>query len=143
MVDTFAPEVFVAKAREALGTPWVHQGRAVPQGLDCVGLLLWTLRELDINHYEPPPYPRRAKWSQFIGYFREHLLETPLSLVMPADVLIFRQSVYPCHCGIMTETGDDPKFIHSFLTRKKVVEERYTDQWRAISVTAFRVPGVL
>ncbi len=133
---------FVATARKALGTPWVHQGRVVPHGVDCVGLFLWTLRQHNLNDYEPPPYPRRAKWSQFVGYFREHLTEVPLTDLRKGDVLIFRQQVYPCHCGILTEAGDDPKFIHSYLLRERVVEERYTPAWKTITVTAFRVPGV-
>lgn len=133
---------FVAKAREALGTPWHHQGRVVPIGVDCVGLLLWTLRQLNINHYEPPPYPRTAHWNEFIQYFRAHLKEVPIPEMQPADVLIFRQSVYPCHCGILTQGGDDPRFIHSYLTRKKVVEERLSDFWMPVLVTVFRVPGV-
>lgn len=135
---------FISKMREAAisETPWVHQGRAVPQGVDCVGLLLWGLRELDINYYEPPPYPMRAKWAQFVGYFREHLIEVRLPDIQPADTLIFRQSVYPCHCGIVTEIGDDPHFIHAYRPRGKVVEERYRQDWREITVTAFRVPGV-
>jgi len=143
VTKTVTAAEFVAKAREAIGTPWHHQGRVVPIGVDCVGLLLWTLRQLDINHYEPPPYPRTALWGQFIGYFRNHLIEVPITDLRPGDVLIFRQSVYPCHCGILTEAGADPKFIHSYLTRKKVVEERLTMQWKPVLVTAFRVPGVV
>ena len=133
---------FVAKAREALETPWIHQGRVVPHGLDCVGLLLWTLRQLDINHYEPPAYSRRAKWDQFVGYFRNHLQEVSLTDLRVGDVVIFRQGIYPCHCGIITKLGEDPHFIHAYLPRGRVVEERYTPFWKSITVTAFRVPGV-
>lgn len=133
---------FVDKAREAIGTPWVHQGRVVPHGLDCVGLLLWTLRQTDLNHYEPPPYDERAKWSQFVAYFREHLTDVKLKEIRKADVLIFRQSIYPCHCGILTEDGADPKFIHSYRLRERVVEERYMGVWPRVTVTAFRIPGV-
>ena len=133
---------FVAKAREAMGTPWVHQGRVVPHGLDCIGLILWTLRQLDINHYEPPPYPKNAQWGQFIQYFRAHLIEIPIADIQPGDVLIFRQSIYPCHCGILTEAGDTPRFAHSYLLRKRVVEERLSEFWMPVVVTAFKIPGV-
>lgn len=133
---------FVAKAREALGTPWKHMGRVVPYALDCVGLLLWTLRQTNLNHYEPPAYDESAKWHQFVGFFREHLPEIKLADLRPGDVIIFRQFTFPCHCGILTEAGPDPKFIHSYRLRGQVVEERYTDRWKKVSVTAFRVPGV-
>jgi len=137
---TCTPEEFVETARLALGTPWVHQGRVVPHGVDCIGLFLWDLRQHNINHYEPPPYPMRAKWHQFVGYFRDHLEEVPLPNIRVSDILIFRQAVYPCHCGIVTQLGDDPKFIHAYRPRKMVVEERYAPDWRMSTVTAFRVP---
>ena len=133
---------FVAKAREAMKTPWKHQGRVVPHGVDCIGLILWTLRQTDLNHYEPPPYPKEARWNEFIGYFRANLEEIRLKDLQPADVLIFRQSIYPCHCGILTEAGDVPRFIHSYLLRRRVVEERYSEFWKPITVTAFKIPGV-
>lgn len=135
---------FIATLREAIGTPWHHQGRVVPIGVDCIGLLLWGLRKLKLNDYEPPPYPRTAQWGLFIQYFRAHLIEVSINDLRPGDVLIFRQSVYPCHCAILTEAGDDPKMIHSYLLRRKVVEERFDkDAWRPVLVTAFRVPGVV
>lgn len=139
----YTREEFVAQARKALGTPWVHQGRVVPHGVDCVGLFLWTLRQLGLNDYEPPPYSMRAKWDQFVGCFREHLEEVPIAEMRMSDVAIFRQDIYPCHCGIITELKDDPKFIHAYRPRGMVVEERYTPQWKIITRTAFRVPGVL
>lgn len=136
---TCTPEEFVETARLALGTPWVHQGRLVPHGVDCIGLFLWTLRQRDINHYEPPPYPMRAKWHQFVGYFRDHLEEVRLNDLRVADVLIFRQAIYPCHCGIITQL-EDMKFIHAYRPRGLVVEERYAEDWRKTTVTAFRAP---
>jgi cell wall-associated NlpC family hydrolase len=133
---------FVAKARETLGTKWVHQGRHGVHGLDCVGLLLWTLRQFDITHFEPPPYDRHAEWGRFIGFFRAHLQEIRLKDIRKGDVLVFRQHIFPCHCGIVTEDGSDPKFIHANATRRRVVEERYTPAWTKLTVSAFRVPGV-
>lgn len=133
---------FVAKAREATGTPWVHQGRVVPHGVDCVGLMLWTWRQLGISDYEPPPYPRNAQWGQFVQHFRAHMTEIRIEDIQPSDVIIFRQSVYPCHCGIMTEAGEDPKFIHSYLLRRRVVEERLSQLWKPVMVAAFKNPGV-
>lgn len=132
---------FVAKAREALGTRWVHQGRTL-HGLDCIGLILWDARQFDLNHFEPPPYGRRAEWGKFVGFFRQHTTEVKLVDMQPADCLVFRQSIFPCHCGIVTEVGDDPKFIHSNATRRRVVEERYTRPWRSSTVAVFRIPGV-
>jgi cell wall-associated NlpC family hydrolase len=132
----------IETARRALGTPWVHQGRMAPYGLDCIGLTLWTARQLNISDYEPPAYNRHAEWGLFLSYIRAQMNEIPIAEVGPADMVCFRQQIYPCHCGILTAVGPEAKFIHSYLLRKKVVEERYSDLWRKLTVAAFRFPGV-
>lgn len=131
----------IAKAREAIGTPWVHTGRTL-RGLDCIGLVLWDFRQLGITEYEPPPYPREADWSQFVGYFRANMEEVKLLEAVPGNVLVVRQKMFPCHCGFLASNSDGPTFIHAYAKRKKVVEERYTDAWKKDSVAAFKVPGL-
>ncbi len=135
----------VAKAREATGVRWVHQGRANLKGLDCAGLVLWTGRQLGIKEAfdEPPAYPKDAQWDQFLDYFRSHMDEVRIADMLPGDVPIFRQHIFPCHCGIMTQVGVDPWFIHSFALRKKVVEERYRLEWPGVTRTAFRYRGLV
>jgi cell wall-associated NlpC family hydrolase len=133
----------VATARKALETPWVHQGRLPVVGLDCAGLVLWAAGQNGMRpKNEPPPYPRNAKWDEFVGYFRRELTEIDWRSAREGSVLIFRQHIFPCHCGIMTVAGQDPFFIHSYLLRKRVVEERYTRQWQLSTVAAFDYPGV-
>ena len=39
----------VDKSREYLNTPFHHQGRVKYHGVDCVGLIICTFRELGIN----------------------------------------------------------------------------------------------
>lgn len=140
-----ARELIVPKAREALGTPWKHQHRLVPLGVDCAGLVLWTGRQLGIaeSFEEPPAYPKESQWDGFLQYFRDHMDEIKVSDVLPGDVYIFRQHIFPCHCGIATEIGDDPKFIHAYALRKRVVEERYALEWPGLTRTAFRYRGVV
>ncbi len=133
----------VAKAREAMDTKWVHQGRVVPHGIDCVGLGLWTVWQLGLPVKDADePYPKNAQWEKFIQYFRREMDEISINDMLPGDVPIFRQHIYPCHCGIMTKIGDDPFFIHAYALRRRVVEERYTADWRAVTRTAFRFRGV-
>lgn len=139
---TVTRQDIVDTARKALGTKWRHQGRLVPNGVDCVGLVLWTARQLGLSNYEPPAYQRNAQWNQFVGYFREHMPEVRIADIKIGDVLIFRQNVFPCHCGIVTQVGKDPKFIHSYLMRRKVVEERLTPGWLKLVRNAFEYPGV-
>lgn len=139
----FTRQDIVDTARKALGTPWVHQGRVVPAGVDCAGLILWVLRQHGISNFEPPPYSRNAKWDEFLGFFQRELVEIPISEAREGSVLVFRQFVFPCHCGIITQLGDDPKFIHSYMTRGRVVEERYLKPWPGVTRAAFDYPGVV
>jgi cell wall-associated NlpC family hydrolase len=134
----------VSKAREAAGTPWRHQGRLVPLGVDCGGLVLWTGRQLGLidPNFEPPPYQESAKWDEFLGHFEAHLDRVDRRAPRAGDVLVFRQFIYPCHCGIMTEDGGIPMFIHSYRTRDKVVEEVYMSPWVSLTRAVFRYRGL-
>ncbi len=130
----------VNTARLALGTPWHHQGRHVPMGIDCAGLIIWTgqmLGLLDAN-FKSAPYTKTAQWNEFLMTFRANMDEIHIPDARPGDALIFRQNVFPCHCGIMTEEGDAPRFIHSYIVRHKVTEESYTPTWRGNTRAAFR-----
>lgn len=138
----------IAAARETLGTRWVHQGRPVapPAGsTDCVGVVLYCMRKLGVSDFEPPTYQRSAKWHEFLHYFQDHLQQIDIRDAVPGDVLCFRQEVYPCHCGILTNRAADDlplRFVHGYALRRKVVEEAYTDEWKTLTRAAFRFPGL-
>lgn len=131
----------IAAARFCIGTKWMHQGRKPNVGIDCVGIPLWCGNSLGIFNppYEPPPYQREAHWEEFVGNFQEQCAEKDVREAAPGDILCFRQDKFPCHCGILTADGT---FVHAFLLRKKVVEERYTDQWKRETRAVFSFPGV-
>lgn len=140
-------EEIVAAARSFIDTPWVHQGRLPGRGLDCVGVPVMVGKTLALpafDIYETPPYHEMAKWNEFLGHFRAQLEEIDRRSARPGDVLCFRQFRYPCHCGIMSGPGiaDEPRFVHSYRRRGRVVEEHYTDQWKNLTMAAFRYPGV-
>jgi cell wall-associated NlpC family hydrolase len=133
----------VKKAREALETPWRHQGRLVPAGVDCAGLILWTGRKLGLLDpaFEPPPYGESAKWEEFLSYFEAHMDRGDRRAPKAGEVIVFRQHIYPCHCGIMTADGSSPAFIHSYRLRDKVVEEGYIAPWPILTRAVFRYRG--
>ncbi|MBI1313693.1 hypothetical protein GC176_20565 [bacterium] len=134
----------IEAARSCLGTKWVHQGRVPGQGIDCAGVILYTGKVLGVTDYEPPPYQRNAKWNEFLKHFQLCFEEIQIADVRPGDILVFRQEVFPCHCGIMTDPDEQGnlRFVHSYLIRHKVVEERYSNEWRTLTRAAFRYPGV-
>src|ERR1051326_842486 len=131
------PEQIVDVARECLGANFRHQGRSPITGLDCIGVVLYDARRLNITQYEPPAYQRHAKWHEFLKLFAENLdaVKGPPQI---GDILCFRQEKYPCHCGILT--GE--RFIHAYALRRKVVEELYSPRWRLLTRAVFRYPGV-
>jgi hypothetical protein len=134
----------IAAAEQTIGTPWVHEGRHPKLGLDCIGVVLHTCRATGFSDYEPPPYPRHAQWYQFEKEFARFLIRVPNALARPSDILVFRQEIFPCHCGVMSNprrTGE-PQFIHGYIPRGRVVEEIYTDEWKRKTRAVFRFPGL-
>lgn len=132
----------VDQARKALGTRWVHQRCLPPHACDCVGLITWTNNSLGFPRIEPPPYDKTSQWHIFLPWFRRHGVERRLGQEQIGDVLCFRQTIYPCHCGIITTMGNNPHFIHSFALRKRVVEERFSPEWRRLVVGVFSFRGL-
>jgi cell wall-associated NlpC family hydrolase len=112
--------------------------------VDCAGLVLWTGRELGLldPSFEPPPYQESAKWDEFLRHFEEHMDPVNKRQIKAGDAIVFRQFIYPCHCGILTEEGTKPAFIHSYRMRDKVVEEEYASQWVNTTRAAFRYRGL-
>ena len=96
------PAQIVAAARTHLGAPFRHQGRSA-QGLDCVGLLVLVARALGQPHHDVTGYTRRATGMGFLRHFRDHLDEIAPANALEGDVLVFVESVYPCHTGILSQ----------------------------------------
>lgn len=130
----------VMTAREALGTPWHHQGRSMTRGIDCAGLVICVGQKVGLlpATYKSPPYTKTAQWNAFLLQFRDNMDEIAITDARAGDVVILRQSIFPCHCGILSENGDLPKFIHAYVKRHMVVEEGYTPIWRGLTRAAFR-----
>lgn len=96
---------FVAAARRALGTPWVHQGRIPGRALDCVGLLLASAQAagVDTSAFYIPNYGRLPTRRGLLGFFREHLLPIEPSAMQVGDCVIMSIHGHPMHCAIITD----------------------------------------
>jgi len=135
-------EVVVTEARRWLGVRWVHQGRS-EFGIDCVGLVVAVTKALGIADYDFKGYPREPVATQFVGHFLAGgATRIPIPEAKPADLMIFRDTIYPCHVGIVAAWSDSPTIIHSHAGRRKVVEERMAGDWSKQWVAAFAMPGV-
>jgi cell wall-associated NlpC family hydrolase len=130
-------------ARAYLGAPFRHQGRSV-DGMDCVGLLVLVGRRLGYPHRDITGYSRRATGMGFLQHFHAHLDEIAPRDARVGDVLVFVESVYPCHTGILSAVAgtDVPHLIHAHALRGCVIEEPLIGEWPAKLRFAFRFRGI-
>lgn len=111
-------------AREWVGTPFKHQGRN-KKGLDCAGLIIMVGKEVGLvpEEFNRADYPRRSPYNgAFTKYFDEYLLRV-LRCPREGDVVVLKEPIFPCHCGIVGEREGQLTIIHAYAPRKKVVEE--------------------
>lgn len=132
----------VDEARKWKGVPWRHQGRT-ERGIDCAGLVVCVAKELGLSDFDTTDYQRTAQQHKLLGYFREHMDARPLKDVRPGDVILFRDSAYPCHVAMVGESNGRLSIIHAHAERRVVLEEPLTEHWRGKWVAAFRFKGVV
>lgn len=131
----------VAEARKWIGTPWRHQGRNV-HGIDCVGLVVVVCKGLGISSYDDTGYGRDPDPHKFLPHFQKGgAVRIDPKIMQPGDLIIFRQSAFPCHSGIVSEKQGTLHVIHAHMLRRKVVEEPILPQAPVVAV--FKLPGVV
>jgi NlpC/P60 family putative phage cell wall peptidase len=139
-------EELVARARQWLGTPYLHQASCKGAGSDCLGLLRGLWRETyGAEPFVVPAYTQ--DWSEASG--REELLGAAEALLRPCgpaaealgDVLVFRMrpGAVAKHLGLLSGVGSDARFIHAY-SGHGVVESALTDPWRRKVAGRFRFP---
>lgn len=135
----------IAAAREYIGTPFRHQGRT-KSGIDCVGLIILAAKarglaeaDFDFNGYARRPPHGLA----FIELFKSKLQQKSNMDVAPGDVVIFKESRFPCHCGITAWKDGVLSMIHAYAPYKMVVEDYFVQGgWPEKHVATFAFPGV-
>lgn len=136
----------IAAARGWVGTPYVHQASAKGAGCDCLGLVRGVWRE--IYGREPEAIPAYSMdWSEPQGEERlwaaalRHLTAKPVSAMQPGDVVLFRmrQGSVAKHLGLLSQTGDRPRFIHAY-SGHGVVESPLSVPWHRRIVACFEFP---
>jgi cell wall-associated NlpC family hydrolase len=118
----------VTTARGMIGTPWTHQGRLPGVGLDCIGLVVCTLKVLGVQINDRANYGRAAAPAEFIGAVREHATEKEIPHRDVGDLLLLAPGKILHHAAIYA--GNDI-IIHARVDA--FVEERRLDEW------AFRI----
>ena len=137
-------------ARRYLGWGWRHQGRG-PRHIDCVGLPIMVARDLEMvpHDFNVTGYSKSSQLDQLVRIFQRHMTEKPKTAAEPGDLVVTRDHILPCHCGIL---GDKHglSLIHARATISKsrglhakglVREEPYVPDWRDMTTHCFLFPG--
>lgn len=134
-------QAIVAAAREALGTPFHHQGRVVGVGIDCVGLLVHVADRLGLPREDVAVYSMTPKGRQLEKILAFSLEQIDPAVATAGDVLCFwiRRVGRPQHVAILSDGG---KMIHTFADVRKVVEHDFAPPWPGRVSSAWRYPGV-
>jgi cell wall-associated NlpC family hydrolase len=136
----------VKLARNALGTPWRHQGRLAGHGLDCVGLLVYVARELELeggNHSNTNygHFPDQGRVMYELG---EYLDPIEFADVMPGDVaLVADDGTHSVHTGILAVDATGAlTMIHAAAKNRRVVEQLFDEDLRRKFRRAYRFRGL-
>ena len=137
-------EDIVKKAREWIGTPWVHQASVKGVGCDCVGMVRGVYTELTGNKVGGAMDYTRSFYL-FSGEERlkneigKYCMEVPIGEAKSGDVILISFLNLPSqHIGILA----DGTFIHSWEDIGKVVEIPYDAAWKRLTKAVFRFPEV-
>lgn len=127
----------ILEARNWLGVKWRHQGRT-RFGIDCAGLVLNVGKTLGYLHpsLDVQGYVRHSVSSEFFDKFQQNLIRVYEPEI--GDVVVLRESIFPCHCGILSNMNDHRSLIHACLKAGKVVEEYWSDELSTKLVAVFR-----
>lgn len=136
---------FVLEARRMVGVPYLHQGRSINSGVDCVGLGLVAAQhgghdilahagvDVPLNYSREP-----SPWLINLVAKNCRRLTDPI----PGSLLVFRigRARFPHHFAIYTDTGT---MIHADGGQKKaVIEQTLGRPWTRWLHSIWALPGV-
>lgn len=127
----------VTEARQWLGTPFKHQGRA-RSGCDCIGLIWGVAESLGITPDHIPEdykgYKRTPEGGKLKAGLNQYMDKVRISQIEPGDVLLMSFTGEPQHLAIYT----GPTIIHAYSVVKKVTEHSMNDKWKRRICGAYR-----
>ena len=127
---------FVAECRALLGVKWRHQGRE-PWALDCLGLIVVGLRAAGREVQDREGYPRDPQ-NEGLREELQRQCGDPVEWVHGGIALMqWRGAVLPSHVGILVNSGDHWRLIHSYSSPGCVVEHRVDESWAAMILEVY------
>ncbi|MGE0109105.1 MAG: C40 family peptidase [Bdellovibrionales bacterium] len=126
---------FIDAARSCIGTPFHHQGRQPSVGLDCIGLVVVSLKAVGVSVCDRQDYGVRPEGGALVAALEAHGARA-VSEISAGDILLFRYDNQPQHVGIATSSSS---LIHAFAPVGSVVETGIGDYWKRRLVGIYRV----
>lgn len=122
-------ERIAAAARALLGVPFRLHGRDPATGIDCVGLVLLSLRAAGFVIPEPPPYQLRSSHRSPAMRWAEALGIPQADAARAGDVVI--AAIGPMQSHLAVDGG--AMMIHAHAGLGKVVEMAWSPEWLLLS----------
>jgi murein DD-endopeptidase / murein LD-carboxypeptidase len=127
----------VRAARACIGAPFRTQGRDPHTGMDCIGLVVWVGRTLNLIDHDRRDYSLTGASDALTDeLLRAGLVQTDSA--QPGTVLLFRFDDQRRHLGITSDLG----VIHAHLGVRRVVEHGLDRFWSRAIVRVFRYPNL-
>jgi cell wall-associated NlpC family hydrolase len=136
MTNPAAIDAMLAAARSALATPFHHQGRLVGAGLDCIGLVVISLRAGGIMVRDRLDYERAPRVGLLSSVLLAHGAQK-VAAMQAGDVLLFAIRGLPQHVALCVS---DDVMIHAYAPAAQVVETRLGEVWQRRLLGIYRFP---
>jgi cell wall-associated NlpC family hydrolase len=140
-------------AMKYVGTPFRHMGRS-PNGLDCVGLLMLTARDVGHEPIDNPMYGREPSPDNsafnLAAYCQMNCGEPVTRNLQPNDILLMRlrPENLPSHLALVAPypaegdgSGEDVGMIHTYGEIGRVVYHRIDHVRRSQIVGVYAWPA--
>jgi len=134
-------EDVIRYARMWLGTPYVHQGRLMGVGVDCIGLVAGVGQYFGLPYEDRRGYAPTGQGDFYLtNEFVKWMDPVYTAHAQPGDVACFwvRKPTFICHCGILTPVG----LIHVHSIIGHVAEHVMDAGWKKRFACAFRFRGM-
>jgi len=131
----------IDEAKKWLKTPWRHQGRTL-RGIDCAGLVLNVGNDLKLMDYHCNDYPRNTSRDHFVKHFKQFGIQKEVPERQHGDMLLFRDGIYACHCGILDTSTGEEFIIHAYHLRGTTLRERLVGELLSKMTHCFSYKGL-
>jgi cell wall-associated NlpC family hydrolase len=120
----------VELARSYIGTPFHHQGRVPKVGLDCAGLVICCLKELNTPIDDVSGYARVPSSNTFTNHINKFYYEIDREEIQEGDLVTFVFRTEPQHIAIISNI-EPVRIIHAHSAAHGVVEVDLDDIWQS------------